>query len=219
MQAGQQGDAPAFRLAGEYVERVPGEHRVHGRHRFVGEQDFRLLVQGAGDADPLQLAAGQLVAALEQLVGEIQALQCGPGAGDIDRIDQAGQTFPQRPLTETPGQHGGHHPLPGWQGRCLVNQPDARAQALACPAAKRPRLVAEQLVGAGGRHQVGGENAQQGGLAGTGRADDGDALAGFDAQVDPGDCLLAVGVDELHAGQTQGHFNRPAARADSSIPL
>ncbi|MCY1449710.1 hypothetical protein D9M71_664680 [compost metagenome] len=167
----------------------------------------------------MQLAAGKLVAALEQLVGEVEALERGARAGDVDRIDQAAETFPQRPLAEAPGQHGGDHPLPRRQRRRLVDQADARTQALACRATQRPGLAAEHFVAAGGRLQVGGEHAQQGGLAGAGRADDGDPLAGADAQVDPGEGALAVGVDVLHAVQQQGHFSRPAVRADSSMPL
>lgn len=110
---------------------MAGEHRVHGRDRFVGEDQLGALVEHPGDADPLQLAAGKLVAALEQLVAEIQALQRVVGAGAVQRIDQAGQALPQRPLAEASGQYRADHPLPWRQRRRLVDQADARAQALA----------------------------------------------------------------------------------------
>ena len=58
-----------------------GERRVEGGNRLVGEDQLGLLVEHAGDADALQLAAGELVAAGEQLVGEIDAFKGGAGAG------------------------------------------------------------------------------------------------------------------------------------------
>lgn len=131
VQAGQQGAAARGGLAVEQGQGMAGEHRVHGRDRFVGEDQLGALVEHPGDADPLQLAAGKLVAALEQLVAEIQALQRVVGAGAVQRIDQAGQALPQRPLAEASGQYRADHPLPWRQRRRLVDQADARAQALA----------------------------------------------------------------------------------------
>ncbi|MCY1441540.1 hypothetical protein D9M71_578580 [compost metagenome] len=67
----------------EGFQAVFGQHRIHGRYRLVGEQDFRLLVQGPGDTDPLQLPARQLPALGEELVGHAQPGQHGAHAGYI----------------------------------------------------------------------------------------------------------------------------------------
>ena len=66
MQARHQGSR---RGGGPVVEQrhgEPGEGRVHRRDGFVGEQQLGLLVEHPGQRDPLQLAAGELVAAVRR---------------------------------------------------------------------------------------------------------------------------------------------------------
>lgn len=80
-------------------------------------------------------------------------------------------------------------------------------------------LLAEQFDTAGAGPPLAGEHPQQAGLAGAGRSDQGYPFASGQAQADVGKGALAVGVDQVHAVEAQAHFSRPAARADSSMPL
>lgn len=71
----------------------PASTGADGRDRFVGEDQFRRLVQHAGDADALQLATGKLIAALVELVGNVQTRQGGLSAGGIQWMQQVEQTL------------------------------------------------------------------------------------------------------------------------------
>ncbi len=84
-----------------------------------------------------------------------------------------------------------------------MDQADARAQALASSGGERPGTLSEQLDFAAVRLERRGQQSQQGGLASTGRADDGNALAGCDLHVDALQRHLAAGVGMVHAGELQ----------------
>ncbi len=98
VQAGNQRRAARFGFGNQQADGVQGQRRVEGGYRFVGQDQVRLLVKHAGDADALQLAAGELVATGEQLVGQVNTVECCPRPGDIERVEQGGQRFPGRPL-------------------------------------------------------------------------------------------------------------------------
>jgi hypothetical protein len=82
-----------LKQANDLVSRVLVE--VAGR--FVGQQDLGLLDQGAGDGDPLLLAAGQLAGDVPQPVPEADGLQ-----GDRGLREDGGAVT--RPGSETPRQ-------------------------------------------------------------------------------------------------------------------
>ena len=224
MQAGDQCAATLLRFLAEDLQGVPGQYRIHGRHRFVGEDQLGALAEHAGDADALQLATGKLVAVLIQLVAEVEAGQGGTGGLTLLRVDQVEQGLGQRPVAEATGQNRGDHALARWQWRALVDQADAPAQLLALTRGERPGLLAEQAQLTAAGLQGGGQKAQQTGFAGPGRTDDGHTLALCNGEREIRQCRLAVGVGQAHAGQAHAgkagcHFSRPAARAASSMPL
>jgi len=64
--------APRVSLSDERADAQVGERGIERRHRLVGEDDLRLLVEDAGDADALQLAAREAVAAVEDAVAEVE---------------------------------------------------------------------------------------------------------------------------------------------------
>ncbi|MNM53314.1 hypothetical protein D3C81_644150 [compost metagenome] len=212
-------------MAVEQGQAVVGQHRVHGRHRLIGQQHLRPLVQRPGNTHPLQLATGQLPALHEQFVGQAQLGQGLARPRHITGVQQVEQPAQHTPLPQSASQHRRHHPLARWQGRRLVHQAYPRTQALAGPGGQRPGLFAEQLQAPaagldGGRHQV-----QQAGLARPRRPDDGDALALADAQ--------AHGIKRTHLAMAQPgpvqmnshvgshcrcHLSRPASRAACSVP-
>ena len=196
-----------------------GQHRVHGRHGFVGEQQLRLLVERPGDADALQLATGQLIAGGVEAIGEIQRRQGRRGAGAIQRMHQADQAARQRPLAETSGQHRSDDALARRQGRRLVDQADTGAQLTPRPVAQAPGLLAEQLQLTRERPQPGGQQAQQAGFARPGRTDQRDLLTLLQVEVEIGQGGRAVGVYQRHAPEGETHLSRPAARAEASMLL
>jgi len=93
VQARHQRGVAALCLLVEQAKRVIGQHRIHGRNRFVGQDQFRLLVEHPGDADALQLAAGELVAAHVELVRQVQSGKRFGRAAAVQRVDQAEQAF------------------------------------------------------------------------------------------------------------------------------
>ncbi|MCY1441541.1 hypothetical protein D9M71_578590 [compost metagenome] len=133
----------------------------------------------------------------------------------MQQIEQAAQGAP---LPQAPGQHRSHHPLPGWQRRCLMDQPDPCAQTLARSRRQPPRRLAEQLDTAAGRRQGAGDQLQQAGLAGTGRADDRHPFANLYAQIDRLQCLNLT-MTQTRSVELDRHLSNSAARAASSMPL
>jgi len=77
-------------------------------------------------------------------------------------------------LAELAGQHGGDHALPAGNGRRLVHRANTAAQGSRSTARQR---CAEDSGLPGSGRQRGAEHREQAGLAGTGRPDQGDALA------------------------------------------
>ena len=89
------------------------------------------LVQHAGDADALQLAAGEAVAAVEHAVAEVEPRERLARAGRVARQQQRGERLPGRPRAEPAGEHGGDDAQPRRNRRRLVHHADARAQGAA----------------------------------------------------------------------------------------
>ena len=58
VQAGNQRRAARLGFVDQQADGVQGQRRVEGGYRFVGQDQVGLLVEHAGDADALQLAAG-----------------------------------------------------------------------------------------------------------------------------------------------------------------
>jgi hypothetical protein len=64
---------------GEQVQQIRLGRNVHGSRRFVEEKGDRIGDQGAGDQDPLELAAGKMVDVLMPLGVEAEFLEDRPG--------------------------------------------------------------------------------------------------------------------------------------------
>ena len=133
------------------------QHRVGGggverRHRLVGQQQARRLVQRARHGHALQLAARQLVAAVEHALAQAHARERVTRARDVagQRATSAARA-PRPHWPEPAGQHRGDHAQPRRDRRRLVHEADARAQRLQRAGAQRPRIGAEQRDAAVGR--------------------------------------------------------------------
>ncbi|KAF5290196.1 hypothetical protein FQR65_LT20676 [Abscondita terminalis] len=107
-QAGHQsGFFPRAALLHQPIARGQGQRRVQRGHGFVGQDELGLLVEHAGNAHALQLPARELVAAREQLVGQVHAAQRLARAGRVLRVQERGQGLPGRPAAQGAGQHSG----------------------------------------------------------------------------------------------------------------
>ena len=194
MQRGQHGSAAPLGIGDDLADGGIGQGGIERRYRLVGQDQFRLLVEHAGDADALQLAAGKPVATVEQAVGQVEARQHLLRPGDVRRIKQRGQPFPGRPGAEPPGQDGGDHPQARRNRRRLVNGADARPQASQLGGGKLPGIAAEQFDAPAAGPQGAAEQPDQAGLAGARRPDHGDALAAGEAQVEAVQGAEAIAV-------------------------
>ena len=155
------------RFAGGAVEVAGG---------FVGQHDRRPADQGAGDGDPLPLAAGQLGgsgarAGRPGRPGGSGFGGLGAALGDADAgVEQAvGDVV----------QHGGVF----GEEELLEHEPDAGgAQRGQLPVGQVRHVQPGDVDAAGGGPVQGTQHLQQGGLTGPGRADDGDQLTRIDGE-------------------------------------
>ena len=144
-----------------------GQH-VEGREGLVHQEDRRLDHQGAGEADALAHAAGELLG-----IGVFKAVEA-------DQVDR--RQCPPAPLL------GGNaarleaqfdillHRQPGEEGEALEHHGDAVGGLLVGHVA--------HLHGPGGRGDQAGDRAQQGRLARAGAAEQAGDLAGAQGQLD-----------------------------------
>jgi hypothetical protein len=215
MQRGQHAGAAPLGIGDDLADRGIGQGGIERRYRLVGQDQFRLLVEHAGDADALQLAAGKSVATVEQAVGQVEARQHLLRPGNVGRVEQRGQPLPGRPAAQAPGKDGGDHPQARRNRRRLVDGTDARAQPAQLGRGKLPGVAAEQFDAPAAGPQGAAEQANQAGLAGARRPDHGDALAAGEAQVEAVQRTQAVAVHQAELMGDEGHglYCRPAPRA------
>ncbi len=167
---------------------------VEVARRFVGEDDFRFVDEGAGDGDPLLLATGELIGFVVAAVGEAdegeQIINQGGVFLDIFAIQQKGQgdifcraeggeqVEELENKTHLPSSHEGDLVV-GQVGHALAAQDDFAVRGTVQPT----------------------EQMEQGGFAGAGRPHDGDKFALSDFKVDVakgvhGDFAHGVGFGE-----------------------
>ncbi len=153
--------------------------------RLVRQEQAGAGHEGAGDGDPLLLPAGEAWRQMIQSLGQPDLGEQFPGAGFA--VGLAAQLRRQHDVLQ--GAQGGQqqegleheaHLLGAQPGAPLLVQPGER--------------LAEDLYLAAARQIQAGQQAEQGGLAGTGGADQRQCLAGIDLQIDPfkdGETFLA----------------------------
>src|ERR1019366_1196385 len=128
-----------------------GERRIEGRDRLVGEDEVGPLIQHAGDADALQLAAREAIATVEDAIGKIERRQRRARACDVAGYDERGQRLPRRPGAEPAGEHRRDDAQPWWNRRALMDDADAGAQAPQLACGQAPRVDARDGDAALGR--------------------------------------------------------------------
>ncbi|MNZ51986.1 hypothetical protein D3C78_698190 [compost metagenome] len=160
---------------GQQLQDRGGGLRVEGAGGLVAQQDLRVGGQGAGDADALLLATGQLRRVLSGVVGKADAgQQLGHALVDFAARQLAGQ-----------GQWQGDvvgDGLGGQQVEVLENHPDLLAETAQLAGVERGNVFAVDDDLAAGRLFQAVDQAQHGALAGAGMADQAEHLAIFDGQ-------------------------------------
>ncbi|MCY1173185.1 hypothetical protein D9M73_133390 [compost metagenome] len=149
--------------------------RIERAGGFVAEQDFRLGRQGAGNADALLLATGQLRRIFFRVLGQADTGQQFTDTGvDFLARQLAGQGQWQRDVVG--------HGLGRQQVEVLEDHPDLLAEAPQVVGVERGDIftVNDDLASARGFQTV--DQAQQGTFAGTGVADQAEHLATVDGQ-------------------------------------
>ena len=196
VQGGDQRGTAGARCAHQGRDGLLRACRVEGRQGLVDQDQFRARHQRARQPHPLPFAARQAVDTLEQFVGHIEMRQRVARRVHALRVEQRAQAGPKPALRQPPRQHRGDDPLARRQRRHLRCEKQAPAQPVQGPSRQGPWLRVEQPNLALGRLQRTSHRVQQGGLAGTRRADDGHDLAALHTQRD--------GVNGEHVGAGGG---------------
>jgi hypothetical protein len=161
---------------------------VYGRGGLVEHQQVRVGHQRDREADPLDLAAGELV---------------GPSSGELRHPGQ-----PHRLLhREGPGVDRGDHGDELAHAQVLDQRPGLQHPADGAGRDRLGRRHPEQRHRAGVRPGQAEHDLDRGGLAGAVRAEQGDRLTGGDGQVDR--------TDRPHAAVGFGQPGQHDARARS----
>ena len=140
---------------------------------LVGEEEAGAGDEGAGEGDALLLAAGEFAGAMGEAMGESDFVEGGGGAG-------------QRVAFAADEERHGDVLLSGELGEERLNLPDeadvgvAEVGELIGVELGEVLLVEEDLAGSGVVESA--EEMEEGGLAGAGSADQGDAFAGRDGE-------------------------------------
>jgi hypothetical protein len=144
---------------------------------FVGQEERGFGDEGAGEDDALLLAAGEFAGTVA-------------GAGFEPHILEAGESFRRGGITGFAADEQGHHDVfEGSEfGEQVMDLPDEADVAIAerggSGFAERGDVLVAVADGAGGGAVESAEEMEQAGFAGAGFADDGDALAGLDGEVE-----------------------------------
>ena len=203
----------------EQVEHLRLDRDVERGHRLVGDDELRAQHEGAGEADPLALAAAELVrVAPGRLGAEADALEhldhglVAPLA--LEPVD------PQALADEVAHLHARVERADG----VLEDDLHVPAHRLQLGAAETPHVDAVELDLAGGRLEQPQQRAAERRLAAAGLADEADRLAAEDVEVDavhrleladgPLQDPLAHGEVLLHPARLQQDVRRLAAGAE-----
>src|SRR5690606_18252216 len=179
---------------GHLLLHVAPDQRVEGAERLVEEEDLRVDGEGAGQADGLLLAAGQLggqallharQAALGDDLGGLLAAFGLAHALDLQAVGDVVEDGAVRQQAEVLEHHGGAVPAQFAQPGLVHGE----------------HVLAVDGDGARGRLDEPGQAAHQGGLAGTGQAHDDEDLALADVETH-----VAHGGGAAGAGAQLGGF-------------
>ena len=168
--------------AAQNVEDGAGGGGVEAGHRLVGENDFRFLHEGTGDAHSLPLAAAQLVRPLTGLAADLQPLQMVPRGVHICFRKMIDQRPPGRGSPQRAGKNIGLHRQTVHQVVVLEDHPGLLAQGSEAWAVQGGHLlIVEKYFARGGFHQP-VDASEESGFPGAAAPEDDGELAGREGQ-------------------------------------
>ena len=166
---GQQDRAPARAKARDQIPELPPRLRIQARGRLVEEQQLGLADQRAGQRQPLALAAGELT---------------DPGLGLLPELDQVDHLAGRRAAPiEAPEETDGLGDGELLRELGLLERDPEQGAERAIVAAPPPTQD-DHLAGVGGRQAF--ADLDRGGLARAVGAEQAEALAGADLEVETG---------------------------------
>ena len=180
--------------------------RVQAGHRLIGDDEFGLLGQRAGDRDPLLLAAAERVGALPGLGQQpdpVQAGQCQPA---VRAIELAQPATPGRHMAQAAGQHVVQCRQAAHQIELLKDHRDTPALAAL---QRRDFSAGDAHLATLGPRQT-GDALDQRRLAGTAGAEQRDELAAPHRQVDTVEhrATAEAVAQAAHIEQRRHHVSR-----------
>ena len=187
--------------------------RIERGRRLVHQKQIRVLDQRPADADPLSLAARQLVGALVGHVIEADARQQPEGLVDVGLRKFSHKTLPEADITQPSAEHVLHHGETLDQRVFLEDHAHAPARAAQFAAAERRDLDVIEHDRAGGRLYQAVDAADDGRFAGARRTDQRHHLAVGYVEVEALECQVA-GPVTLRQPLDPKHARHPRPSAD-----
>ena len=206
--------AAFFGEGADHLEHLPDQFRVEGGSRFVEEHQFRLHGQGASDRDPLLLSARQAFRIGARLVGHADLLEhvvrplLGLLLAETQHPARCDGGVVQRREVRKQVETLKHEP---YFGALLCKLPVAEVHELAVDLLLPNQRVVDVDVPRARFLEV-VHAAQQGGLSGTARPDDGELFSPADVEIDAPEDLerseALVEVDNSEQWFHSGSFPR-----------
>src|SRR4029077_17944680 len=176
--------------APEQSHHLERQVRIEIARRLIGDQERGLADHGAGDADALLLADGELERQHTLLAEETHLVERGAHA-PVDLL-QGSCSYGERKRDVVV-----HRPV-GEQLVILEDHADVAAESGDVPRLQRLRVTPRDRDSATGRPLEQCDELQHRALAGTRAAREEHHLAGVDAEADVIECLAPVGVALAH---------------------
>src|SRR5262245_44171633 len=155
---------------------------IYRRNRLVGKDRIRILDHHSSDRHPLLLAAGQLVGACVELLGDADLGEGVQRGVRVPRPRERAERGQRGPTAEVAGQHVVDDPQATNQILPLVDGADPPPSALELGSSEPRDVGAVEAQAAARRLQREVQNSKQRGLSASARPDEGDVLAAPDGE-------------------------------------
>jgi hypothetical protein len=201
--------------------RFAAEARSEGAGGFVGEEEFGLVDKGADDGDALAFAAGELAGAVFEAGAEADAIE--EFAGAVRALARRVRSLDASVWHKDVFEDGalGQKVVP------LKDEADlAVAEVSEGKVIEGGEVLAVEADGAAGGAVEGADDVEECAFAGTGRADDGEGIAGSEVEVyavenrEGGAGCAGIGFgDVLEVSRLMGEMSNDQALRTKECPM